>query len=179
MSEPVKEPEPEPVKEPEPEPVKEPEPEPEPEPVIDLSDYPHLVLKNELDDDNEPMTVISGFKSVDEFCDVITVVEAPKPKRKYVRKAKPVVKEPEPEPVPEPVVAPDNRCVCCMEENYEDAEKCKVCKVCKSVVCEPCLFKWACRNTENYTSEYIDEYLSCIYVPCFVCRTPDGIHWVG
>ena len=76
------------------EPVKEPEPEPEPEPVIDLSDYPHLVLKNELDDDNEPMTVISGFKSVDEFCDVITVVEAPKPKRKYVRKAKPVVEAP-------------------------------------------------------------------------------------
>jgi hypothetical protein len=51
----------------------------------DLSEFPHLILKSELDDNDEPMTVISGFKSVDELCDVLPVlfpIDVPKPKRK-------------------------------------------------------------------------------------------------
>lgn len=77
---------------PEPEPVV---PEPEPQQPTDigervLSEFPHLILKSELGDNDEPMTVISGFKSVDELCDVLPVlcpIDVPKPKRKYVRKS--------------------------------------------------------------------------------------------
>ena len=77
------------------------------------------------------------------------------------------------------------KCICCLETKKSGrgygGEQFKGCRICKSMVCVECLYKWANYNHDKYTvippTCFEDSYTVGARVPCFVCRTPDGIHW--